>query len=137
MHSTFLANKYTKWYYNIIKSARRKEGRLGYLEKHHIIPTTCGGIGGPMNVVSLTAREHYICHMLLVRMTTGIERDELVSYLNNFNCATSKQYQVLKILSAFKDKLSVKREFDISEYNKSQWAKLDRVLVTRTKEFSM
>jgi hypothetical protein len=130
----FLANKYTKWYYKIISSVKNLGDRRGYLEVHHVIPTVCGGVGGEDNVVRLTAREHYICHMLLIKMTTGREQEELVAYLNNFNCKTSKQYQALKILDTFKE-LSTKQ--DLSKYSKSQWAKLNRALVTRTKEISI
>lgn len=137
MHSAFLANKYTKWYYNIVTLAKSQESnRIGYLESHHIIPTFCQGPDTPENIVKLTAREHYLCHVLLVKMTTGIEHDKLLNYLRDkFNCQTSKQYQVIKLLSVFKNKLSVKQTYDISWYNKTQWSRLNRILVAQTKEF--
>lgn len=63
----FKDNKYTRWYYRII-SASRRIIKTGYVEKHHIIPRSLGGSDDIENLVSLTAREHYICHLLLPKM---------------------------------------------------------------------
>ena len=63
----FKNNKYTKWYFNIITAARNQR-ELEYSEKHHIIPKSLGGSNDPSNLVALTAREHFICHWLLVRI---------------------------------------------------------------------
>jgi len=38
------------------------------VEKHHIIPKSEGGKDEPDNLVNLTAREHYIAHLLLARI---------------------------------------------------------------------
>lgn len=68
----FLDNKYTKWYKSIVSSAQIRVNLPGtYLERHHIVPRCLGGSNAPANLVDLTAREHFICHLLLVRMTTG------------------------------------------------------------------
>jgi hypothetical protein len=40
----------------------------GYAEKHHIHPRSLGGDNTKENIVSLTAREHFICHFLLTKM---------------------------------------------------------------------
>ena len=64
----FLENKYTKWYFNIIRNANPT---TSYVEKHHIIPKCIGGSDHRENIVSLTAREHFVCHLLLTKMTTG------------------------------------------------------------------
>lgn len=39
-----------------------------YVEKHHILPKSCGGFDLPINIVKLTPEEHYRCHELLVKM---------------------------------------------------------------------
>ena len=39
-----------------------------YVEKHHIIPKSEGGRDEPPNLVNLTAREHYIAHLLLAKI---------------------------------------------------------------------
>lgn len=66
----FIDNKYTRWYYNIINNAKFRN-LTGYTEKHHIIPKSCGGSNSKDNLVALTAKEHFICHLLLVRMVEG------------------------------------------------------------------
>ena len=40
----------------------------GYVEHHHIIPRSEGGNDDKSNIVALTAREHYICHLLLAKI---------------------------------------------------------------------
>lgn len=40
----------------------------GYYELHHIKPRSFGGTDDKENLVKLTAREHFICHWLLVKM---------------------------------------------------------------------
>jgi 5-methylcytosine-specific restriction endonuclease McrA len=68
----FLQNKYTKWYMNIISNAKQTVNRLGdYFEKHHIIPKSLGGSNSKDNLVKLTAREHFIVHLLLLKMLEG------------------------------------------------------------------
>ena len=39
-----------------------------YCERHHIIPKSEGGTNESSNLVYLTAREHYICHLLLAKI---------------------------------------------------------------------
>lgn len=39
-----------------------------YCESHHIIPKSEGGDNSAENLVNLTAREHYIAHLLLARI---------------------------------------------------------------------
>jgi hypothetical protein len=67
----YLINKYTTWYHNIIANASKRINQSGYFEKHHIIPKSLGGSNDPNNLVYLTAKEHFVCHRLLVKMTTG------------------------------------------------------------------
>ena len=72
----FINNKYTKTYYKIIRRALSREN-FGYIEKHHIIPKSLGGSNDKSNIVELTAKEHYICHLLLIRMTCGSARTKM------------------------------------------------------------
>lgn len=39
-----------------------------YIEQHHIIPRSEGGTDDKSNLVNLTAREHYIAHLLLAKI---------------------------------------------------------------------
>lgn len=52
------------------KLIRRGQLRIleGYSEKHHIVPKCLGGTDEVTNLVSLTPEEHYLCHLLLVKI---------------------------------------------------------------------
>lgn len=63
-------NKYTKIYYQIIDRARNRVLNE-YTERHHIIPKSLGGTDDICNLVNLTPREHYICHLLLTKMVNN------------------------------------------------------------------
>lgn len=67
----FIDNKYTKCYYKIIAKALSRNSTAGYTETHHIIPKSLGGSNLSENLVILTAKEHFICHLLLTKMTYG------------------------------------------------------------------
>ena len=65
-HKPFLDNKYSKWYMELVS----KDCNDDYVERHHILPkslypefTKC-----KWNIVKLSARKHFIAHMLLYRM---------------------------------------------------------------------
>lgn len=80
--SISLENKYTKWYIQIIQNAFLRSHSTGYFEKHHIVPDCFfidrkrpGSIGWineesnhPSNLIHLTAKEHFIAHLLLTKM---------------------------------------------------------------------
>ena len=69
----YLQNKYTNVYYSIIERAKsRILPKEIYTENHHILPKSLGGTNDSTNLVKLTAREHFICHLLLPKMVTGI-----------------------------------------------------------------
>lgn len=74
----YLQNKYRNWYYTIIENAKSRDTLPNIVEKHHIIPKSLGGTNSKDNLVSLTPREHYICHLLLTKMCAGEERRKMV-----------------------------------------------------------
>lgn len=75
----FLDNKYTKAYYKIIRKAKNRfTDEEGYYETHHIKPKSLGGTDDAENLVDLTAREHFVVHRLLVKMTEGEAKSKMV-----------------------------------------------------------
>jgi hypothetical protein len=74
----FINNKYKIWYFSIIENAKTRPVN-GYTERHHIIPRSLGGQDAIENLVSLTAREHFICHLLLVKITEGRNKDKMTA----------------------------------------------------------
>ena len=54
--------------YDKIIEFRRKNPVDEYCESHHIIPKCLGGDNSNENIVKLTAREHYISHLILCKL---------------------------------------------------------------------
>jgi len=59
---------YEKIYISIIDKAKQRSINDQYVEKHHILPKCIGGSNDKTNLVSLTYREHFICHWLLCKI---------------------------------------------------------------------
>jgi hypothetical protein len=55
---------YLKIYNQIIERSKTRK-ITGYKERHHIIPKCMNGTNNKDNIAELTAKEHFICHMLL------------------------------------------------------------------------
>ena len=74
----------------------------GYCECHHIIPKSEGGSDEQYNLVNLTAREHYIAHLLLARiyndrkMWLALNRLVHGNDFKKYNHVSSRMYQTLK-----------------------------------------
>ena len=62
---------YAKHYENLVS---RAIGRtlVGYSERHHILPKCMGGGEEGSNLVSLTPREHFVAHQLLLKMYPNV-----------------------------------------------------------------
>jgi hypothetical protein len=131
---------YQKIYDQLIDRAKTRKLE-GYKERHHIIPKCLGGNDEKENLVDLTAREHYIAHIILCkiypdnkklyyaswmminRKSQGQDRDYVVS---------SRMYQYIKENLSHTDetkekfrnkKLSMETRNKISETLKQQGIK--------------
>lgn len=117
----FIDNKYTRYYFSIIDRAKNRKIN-NYYEKHHIIPdcfyinrkrkgpkgTLSGDPNDSENIVKLTAREHFVCHLLLTKMVLGQQRIQMYyaiwSLINrgmhtkkeNVACFNSHTYEICK-----------------------------------------
>lgn len=98
----FLNNKYKTWHDNIITKAKNRTLTC-YTEKHHILPKCLGGSNNEDNLVRLTAKEHFIVHMLLCKFTTGIAKQKMYFAFNAFNGMKDKRK--LKLHSKLAHKL--------------------------------
>jgi len=81
--------KYTKWYINIIQKALEKNSNksrknlkqtYGYVEMHHIFPKSFNSdyAKDKDNLVFLSPKEHFICHLCLSKMFTGEFKNKMV-----------------------------------------------------------
>jgi hypothetical protein len=96
----FINNKYFKWYFSIIDQAINRELSC-YTEKHHIIPRSLGGKDDQQNLVSLTPREHFICHLLLTKFTESTNKSKMITAAfamvhRNGEKINSKIYETLR-----------------------------------------
>lgn len=60
--------KYTLKYLSFIEDCRKIQFD-GYTEKHHIIPKSFKGTDDSFNIIVLSARHHYVAHLLLMKAT--------------------------------------------------------------------
>ncbi len=89
-------------YNNIIKRGKSRILKE-YSEKHHIIPKCMNGSNAPENIVALTPREHFLCHMLLFRIYP--EESKLLFAINMMMRGrnkekykiSSRKYELLKM----------------------------------------
>jgi len=79
----FLENKYTKWYSDLVAVAKErnwsKQSAPCYTESHHVIPRSLGGDNSKDNLVRITAREHFLMHLLLTKMCVGKDKHKMIS----------------------------------------------------------
>lgn len=70
---------YQGHYNNLINRARERNID-GYVERHHVVPRCMNGADEQENIVKLTAEEHYLAHLLLVKIYAN--NDKLVYAAN-------------------------------------------------------
>ena len=99
---------YLNLYATIIDRAKiRQLSPDEYSEKHHILPRSLGGSDLSENIVRLTAKEHFICHRLLVKLYIDNKQNYmkmLKAFLMMLSChsttqnryVTSREYSKLK-----------------------------------------
>lgn len=70
---------YQKIYNNIIIKAKNENRTKGsiYYENHHIIPKCLGGTNLKENLVLLTGKEHFICHLILWKISEGENKNKM------------------------------------------------------------
>lgn len=128
----YLDNKYAKWYYNIIiRAASRQRLPNCQYEKHHIVPESffkaskrgkyVGWLEGepeaPNNLVYLTTKEHFTCHLLLARMTTGRARYMMVRAVFLMIHACKKKG--IKIIQSSRQYELLRREYQLANSGKN------------------
>lgn len=70
-----------------------------YGEVHHIVPRSEGGSDEPDNLVKLTAREHYVAHLLLARIYNDFKMWSAVWRMSNVGGVkiTSRIYEIVRM----------------------------------------
>jgi len=88
---------YKKIYESIVNRAKNRKLN-SYKEKHHIIPKCIGGSDDETNLVELTAKEHFICHLLLCEIYPN--ENTLKSARWAMTCFKSKNHSRKYIVSS-------------------------------------
>lgn len=132
---------YIKIYANIIRKARERNTliELDYVENHHIIPRSIAKhfnnpskAETPANLVKLTAKEHYICHLLLVKITKkryqqfkSIKHKNVKQILSNYR-SMMFAFNMMKNATANKNqsRLKTNKKSTLFESLKSEYAQL-------------
>jgi hypothetical protein len=117
----FNQSKYTKWYYSITDRARSRK-KEGYTEGHHIIPKCMGGDNSKSNLVRLTAREHFICHQLLVKMVSSERRSQMALAATKMWQRGNNQQRDYRYNSKTYESLKKEASAYLSELNRRRWA---------------
>ena len=109
--NSIIENKYFKWYLQIC----RYHFSVSYTEKHHIVPRSFGGSDENKNLVNLSARAHFIAHLLLVKCTQNSYKRK-AAYAVRFMLSGCKNHaRECKIFSRhfslIKETLANKRKF--------------------------
>jgi hypothetical protein len=96
---------YRRVYDNLIDNAVERNWNRStascYVEFHHIIPKCIGGCDSADNVVCLTAREHFVAHLLLVKMYPEESKLVFAAHMltrgtNKHGRSNNREYQWLK-----------------------------------------
>ena len=120
-----IQNKYTQWYYNIINTAlarnftSKQDAKLalGYVEQHHIIPKSLGGTNALSNLVCLTAKEHFVCHLLLPKMYADKSAIKKMQFALNRMLQTSNNQNRFRVTSHHYNKIRADFAKNMSESN--------------------
>ena len=122
----FIDNKYKRIYFSIVNRGKnRKLPPEIYAEKHHIVPVSLGGANGQSNLVCLTAREHFICHVLLTKFTEGKNKQKMLhAFWMMCNAKDSNQIRDYKINSTLYGKLKQERSNALKGKQRPQEVKL-------------
>jgi hypothetical protein len=106
-------NRYTKFI-----SECSNQTVSGYSEKHHIVPVSLGGSDDKENLVTLTARQHYIAHWMLWKAYGG---SMTAAFFQMSNLARYSKRNTSRLYSSLKEeraKLMSKRMMGHTPWNK-------------------
>ena len=134
---------YEKIYKNIVSKAQSRDKLDGYTERHHIIPKSLGGTDDDSNMVTLTAREHFLAHYCLWKFNEG-QAKRLMAFA--FRCMGMNKHGVRymnsRLYSEFKKDLkhSEETKIKIGLFNKGRkhtQEHINKALSTKAKNRAM
>jgi len=114
-------------HYNTLMTRSLSRKIDGYVERHHIIPKCIGGNDDLSNIAILTAREHYIAHLLLMKIYPNenklIYSARMMTVDKNGERINNKLYEWVKIKYNQARKLEPKRKYNKEKNKRKERAK--------------
>lgn len=95
---------YQKHYDLLISRAQGRVKPEGYVERHHILPRCMGGDNTAKNLVRLTAREHFVAHLLLVKTYPNVGGLTTAAYLMSRGATNNRTYGWLRKLATYESR---------------------------------
>ena len=90
----FIDNKYLVIYLKIIERSKNRPRPEQY-ERHHIIPKSFGGSDSEDNYAYLTLREHFLVHLILVKIAKGqYYKHKMAHALNRMTNSKKGKYKI-------------------------------------------
>lgn len=119
-------NKYLTYYNKLIEQTTNLNRQRGddYFEEHHIIPKSFGGDNNASNLVLLTAKEHFIAHLLLAKGTNDSKMIKAL-HIMTYNDAHGSRYKPRS--SRIYDYIRRKNAKIVSEYSKNTVTAYDNI----------
>ena len=109
-----------KRHYELLIDKAKNRTLDGYKERHHIIPKSFGGTDDKENLVDLTAREHFIAHLLLVYIHP--ESYSMIKALHMMTVVSSYHERSMnRLYSMLREKFSKAQSFNQSGEKNSQF----------------
>lgn len=115
---------YEKIYEAIVVNRINNEITDGYFETHHIIPKCLGGEDEDWNLIKLTAREHFLCHYLLMKIyedTTDFYKLVKAFYMMRCTSENQKRYLNSRLYEAMKHEFSKAQSLSQTGKGNSQY----------------
>lgn len=82
---------YKNIYLNLCSRGKTNRN-LDYSESHHIVPRCMGGVDSEDNLTNLTAKEHYIAHLLLTKIHNNISLMYAFGMMGTSSKKTKRRY---------------------------------------------
>lgn len=117
MKSQHYYNRYIKF----IDECSSRE-KLGYKERHHIIPKSLGGSDSKDNIIHLSAREHFIAHWLLWKAYRNVQMAKAFN-LMKINPSGDVRYINSRAYEVFKSEYSILLSTHMSGENHHNFGK--------------
>ncbi|ACO94319.1 putative homing endonuclease [Shigella phage Ag3] len=119
---------YANIYQSLINKAKQRTIE-GYSELHHVVPKCMGGSDNPDNLVRLTPEEHYVAHLLLVKMHPDnrklIFAANMMGGYNPHNGRNNKTHGWLRRKSSIAHKLRCKEDPELRKMRSERMKRLN------------